>query len=240
VLNTFKGRDLGAASWVIGMSIKRDVSNKVIELSQQRKIESALTRFGQENARLSWIPPDATDGPVPDPHEKARAGKQKELAQIDNKEERDKIHEQLAHYDADAAPLTKEEHSKYMSTVGTVQYIAVVTRTDIAFAAASLARFISCLTKHLMKCAIRLLRYISTMRNLVLRYMCSDTENDRLQGYSDADFARCSTTSKSTSRIAIMFRGQPVYWRSKKQPIVTSSTTEAELVAINLCALQVQ
>jgi hypothetical protein len=37
-----------------------------------------------------------------------------------------------------------------------------------------------------------------------------------------------------------MFRGQPVYWRSKRQPIVTSSTTEAELVALNLCALQVQ
>jgi hypothetical protein len=28
--------------------------------------------------------------------------------------------------------------------------------------------------------------------------------------------------------IAILFRGQRVYWRSKRQPIVTSSTTEAE------------
>jgi hypothetical protein len=156
VLNTFKGRDLDAASWVLGMSINRDISNKVIELSQERMIESALARFGQENARLSWIPLDANDGPVPDPHEKARARKQRELAQIDNREERYTIHEQLAHYDADAVPLTKEEHSKHISIVGTVQYIAVVTRPDIAFAAASLARFMSCPTKHLMKCAIRL------------------------------------------------------------------------------------
>jgi hypothetical protein len=31
VLNTFKRRDLGAASWVLGMSIKGDLHNKVIE-----------------------------------------------------------------------------------------------------------------------------------------------------------------------------------------------------------------
>jgi hypothetical protein len=47
-------------------------------------------------------------------------------------------------------------------------------------------------------------------------------------------------SSKSTSGIAILFRGQPVHWRSKRQPIFSSSTTEAELVALNLCALQVQ
>jgi hypothetical protein len=35
---------------------------------------------------------------------KARARKQRELAQIDIREERDKKHEQLAHYDADAVP----------------------------------------------------------------------------------------------------------------------------------------
>jgi hypothetical protein len=77
-------------------------------------IESALTRFGQENARRSWIPLDANDGPVPDPHEKATARKQRGLAQIDNREGKDKVHEQIAHYDADATPLTKEENSKYM------------------------------------------------------------------------------------------------------------------------------
>jgi hypothetical protein len=70
--------------------------------------------------------------------------------------------------------------------------------------------------------------------------MCSGQDNVQLDGYSDADFAGCTKTSKSTSGIVIMFRGQPVYWRSKRQPIVTSSTTEAELVALNLCALQVQ
>jgi hypothetical protein len=240
ILASFKGRDLGEASWLLGMSVKRNMNDKIVELSQERMIENVLARFGQENARFSWLPLDATDGPTPDPHEKARTRKRRELAQTDNRDEMDKLNIQLAKYDADAMPLTKEEHSKYMSIVGTVQYIAVVTRPDIAFAAATLARFMSCPTRHLMNCAIRLLRYLSATRTLVLQYKCAGNDNPILHGYSDADFAGCSTTSKSTSGIAIMFRGQPVYWRSKRQPIVTSSTTEAELVALNLCALQVQ
>jgi hypothetical protein len=65
-------------------------------------------------------------------------------------------------------------------------------------------------------------------------------ERPQLQGFSDADFAGCSMTSRNTSGIAVTFLGQLVHWRSKSQPIVTSSTTEGEQVALNLCALQVQ
>jgi hypothetical protein len=240
ILDSYKGRDLGEASWVLGMSVKRDMDTKTIELSQERMIENALERFEQRSSRLSWVPLDCTDGPVADPHERAREKKKKLLSQTDDREEIEKLNKQLASYDKDAAPLSKEEHSKYMSIIGTVQYIAVVTRPDIAFAAASLARFMSCPTNHLMNCAIRLLRYLSATRAYVLRYSCGEKECPNLVAYSDADFAGCSMTSKSTSGIAILFRGQPVHWRSKRQPIVTSSTTEAELVALNLCALQVQ
>jgi hypothetical protein len=240
ILDSYKRRDLGEASWVLGMSVKRDMNTKTIELSQERMIENALDRFEQKSSRLSWVPLDCTDGPVADPHERAREKKKKLLSQTDDREEIEKLNKQLASYDKDAAPLSKEEDSKYMSIIGTVKYIAVVTRPDIAFAAASLARFMSCPANHLMNCAIRLLRYLSATHAYVLRYSCGDKECPNLVAYSDADFARCSMTSKSTSGIAILCRGQPVHWRSQRQPIVTSSTTEAELVALNLCALQVQ
>ena len=78
------------------------------------------------------------------------------------------LNKQLASYDKAATALSKEDHSKYMSIIGAIQYIAVVTRADIAFAAATLARFMSCPTYHLLSCAIRLLRYLSATRNLVL------------------------------------------------------------------------
>jgi hypothetical protein len=92
-----------------------------------------------------------------------------------------------------------------------------------------------------MNCANRLLRYLNITKHLVQRYNCSLVSGSAdIDAYSDADFAGRSKTSKSTSGIAILYKGQPVYWRLKRQPIVTSSTTEAELAALNLCALQVQ
>jgi hypothetical protein len=182
---------------------------------------------------------DPNEEVCPDPHQKARARVEKQLAETDNRDEVERLNAKMQRFDKDGTPLSKEEHSEYMSIVGTVQYIAVVTRPDIAYAASTLARFMSCPTEHLMNCARRLLRYLNTTKELVLRYDCSQTTEDAVDGYSDADFAGCSKTSKSTSGIVILYCGQPVYWRSKRQPIVTSSTTEAELVALNLCALQV-
>jgi hypothetical protein len=38
--------------------------------------------------------------------------------------------------------------------------------------------------------------------------------------------------------IHVYFKGSPAYWRSKRQPIVTMSSTEAELVALTELSLQ--
>jgi hypothetical protein len=241
VLNTFKGRDLGEATWVLGMSITRDMAAKTIELSQERMIENCVDRFGMQQQKSVWIPMDPTVEACSDPHDKARKRTERQCSETNDRVETERLNKKLASFDKDALPLSKAEHSEYMSIIGSVQYVAVVTRPDIAFAASTLARFMSCPTNHLMNCAKRLLRYLNTTKDLVLRYDCSQVSgNTGIHGYSDADFAGCSKTSKSTSGIAILYRGQPVFWRSKRQPIVTSSTTEAELVALNLCALQVQ
>jgi hypothetical protein len=216
VLGTFKGRDLGEATWVLGMSIRRDKDAKVIELSQERMIENCAERFGMQKQRAIWIPMDSCVEACADPHDKARKRIERQLSETSDSEERDRLNNKLQSFDKDAIPLSKAEHSEYMSIVGSVQYIAVVTRPGIAFAASTLARFMSCPTNHLMNCARRLLRYLNTTKDLVLRYDCSKTsENAGIHGYSDADFAGCSKTSKSTSGMVILYQGQPVFWRSK-------------------------
>jgi hypothetical protein len=238
VLGTFKGRDLGEASWLLGMSVKRDKGAKTIELSQERMIGNVLERYGIEKS--STLPMDPNTEVTPDPHEKARRRNEREISVTDDRTVLERLHAKAAMFDTDCESLSKDEHSRYMAIIGAVQYIAVVTRPDIAFAASALARYMSCPTKHLMRCAERLLRYLAATRTHVLRYDCSNVNDIAVSGYSDEDFAGCSKTSKSTSGVVILFCGQPVHWRSKRQPIVTSSTTEAELVALNLCALQVQ
>jgi len=63
-------------------------------------------------------------------------------------------------------------------------------------------------------------------------------ENKQLIAYTDSDYAGDLTDKKSTSDYVFMLSGGAVSWSSKKQPIVTLSTTEAEFVAAAACACQ--
>jgi hypothetical protein len=89
-----------------------------------------------------------------------------------------------------------------------------------------------------MQCAEKVLRYLAGTKSHRLTYTKSDSM--QLTGYSDADWANCEITRKSTSGIVICLNQSPIYWRSKRQPIVTMSSTEAELVALTDLALQVK
>ena len=57
-----------------------------------------------------------------------------------------------------------------------------------------------------------------------------------MRAYSDADFASCPWTAKSTSGIVIGVQtGEaffPLFWQSKKQSSVARSTSESESIAL--------
>jgi ethanolamine utilization protein EutA (predicted chaperonin) len=53
-----------------------------------------------------------------------------------------------------------------------------------------------------------------------------------LEGYSDANWANCRDTRRSTSGILVLLGNTPIIWKSKLQSTVALSTCEAELVAL--------
>lgn len=55
--------------------------------------------------------------------------------------------------------------------------------------------------------------------------------NPTLVRFSDADFANCSETRRSTTGFCMKFCGGPISWKCQRQAIVTLSTTEAEYVS---------
>lgn len=59
-----------------------------------------------------------------------------------------------------------------------------------------------------------------------------------LISYTDSGYAGDIDDSRSTSGYVFMLSGGAVAWASRKQPIVTLSTTEAEYVAAATCACQ--
>ena len=63
----------------------------------------------------------------------------------------------------------------------------------------------------------------------MLTYRRSD--NLEVIGYTDADFAGCVDSRKSTSGYIYTLAGGAISWKSSKQSLVTASTMQAEFVA---------
>lgn len=137
--------------------------------------------------------------------------------------------------------LVKEDGSasadgvRYRSMVGGLIYLTH-TRPDISFSVGVVSRFMHNPTKHHMGAAKRILRYISGTTEYGMWYDRKSTGN--LSGYSDSDWAGCYEDMKSTSGYLFCLGLSPVSWKSKKQPTVALSSTEAEYVAVCTAACQ--
>ena len=109
-------------------------------------------------------------------------------------------------------------------------FLAQSTRPDLVFAVHLLSRFSTGCTQVHCNSLKRVLRYLRGKTDLGIRY--SKTKNGKiLLGYSDADFARDAETRRSTTGYIYLLAGGPISWCSRRQAMVTLSTTEAEYVA---------
>ncbi|KAH9735937.1 hypothetical protein KPL71_017913 [Citrus sinensis] len=116
----------------------------------------------------------------------------------------------------------------FKSLVGSLRYLTC-TRPDILYAVGLVSRYMENPKTTHFKAAKRILRYIKGTINFGLLYSFS---NDyKLIGYSDSDWGGDVDDRKSTTGF-VFFMGDTAFtWMSKKQPIVTLSTCEAEYVA---------
>jgi hypothetical protein len=76
-------------------------------------------------------------------------------------------------------------------------------------------------------------RYLQATPTHGIRFSGSDSNNGKLLGYSDADWASDIETRRSTSGYVFMLNGGCISWRSKKQRTVALSSTEAEYMALS-------
>ncbi|KAK2986839.1 hypothetical protein RJ640_011064 [Escallonia rubra] len=89
--------------------------------------------------------------------------------------------------------------------------------------------------KHMLA-AKRIFRYLQGTRDFGLFYKKSKKLD--FFGFTDSDYAGDQDDRRSTSGYVFMLGTGAVSWSSKKQSIVTLSTTEAEFVAATACACQ--
>jgi hypothetical protein len=116
----------------------------------------------------------------------------------------------------------------FRKLVGSLIYLTV-TRPDIMYGVSLISRFMDTLKNSHWQAGKRLLRYIVETMNHGILY--STSNNLQLVGYTDSDFAGSIDDRKSISGYAFHLGTGVVAWASKKQPIVTISSAEAEYVA---------
>ena len=207
----FRTKDLGRARWALGMAIHQN--GKFIEIDQKKYLGDVLNRFETYHSKRKANPRT----PLP-------AG----LTLVKARDDEDT---------SEAAALP------YRELIGSLMYLAVGSRPDIAFDVSMLSRFVSKHNLLLWKAALHVLRYRRGRLNVSIRFdkrtraVRKVTEDLRALletgffGYVDSDFATDPSTSRSISGQIFMMNGGPVSWRSKQQPLVTTSTSHAEYVA---------
>lgn len=123
----------------------------------------------------------------------------------------------------------------YRSLIGSLIY-ATITRPDVAAIVSQLSRYLSCPQKAHWKAAVKVLRYLKSTKSKSLIYQPKAKPGQELLVYTDSTWNSDKDTSRSRSGYAVTFCECFICWKTKLQPMVTLSSTEAEYVALNEAA----
>ena len=134
---------------------------------------------------------------------------------------------------AEQSPKTTAEVAEmrnvpYREAVGSLQYASLGTRPDITYAVSVLSRFLEKPGRAHWEACKRVFRYLAGTKSLRLTY---GGEQRDLVGFTDAD-GSMHDDRRAISGYAFLIDGAAVSWASKKQEIISLSTTESEYVAI--------
>jgi len=135
-------------------------------------------------------------------------------------------------------PVDEETHALYRRMVGKLQWV-VVLRPDLAYTVKELARSLTQPTrkdmhrlKHCVKYIKGTLHYRTTLQPQVILSSTGDTTFD-VHVHTDANWAGCAYTRKSTTGVLVQFLCTCVNFSSKTQTIHAMSSAESELYAMN-------
>lgn len=126
-------------------------------------------------------------------------------------------------------PAEEKSNFPYQRLIGSLMYLSVFTRPDIAFAVSYLSQFNnSHSTSHWVQ-AKRVLRYLKGTKKLCLSYRKGQRV---LLGYTDADWGGDHTDRRSFTGYLFTLGQSAVSWEARKQRTVALSSTEAEYMAL--------
>ncbi|CAL8156633.1 unnamed protein product [Prunus armeniaca] len=116
----------------------------------------------------------------------------------------------------------KVDATQFKQLVGSLMYLTA-TRPDLMYSVCLISRYMADPTEEHLLAAKRVLRYLKGTLELGVFYAREGAIE--LFAYTDSDYAGDYDDRKSTSGYVFKLSGGAVAWASKKQPVVTLSTT---------------
>ena len=129
----------------------------------------------------------------------------------------------------DDRPLSEEQSSRYRSLAARLNYLSQ-DRMDIMYSVKELCRCMSSPTEHAWTKLVRVAKYLKNNPRLVMKFAFQNA-TDVIEAFSDANWAGCHQTRRSTSG-GVLMRGSHLLkaW-SKTQSLVALSSAESEFYA---------
>lgn len=214
--NEFEMTENNNPTSFLNIEIKR--TEEYLALKQEKYVKTILKNFGMENAKSLSTP------------------------MVENPS-KDEVFDNLT-YNSKFDNLTNKSiyDSKpkfpYRECIGSLLYLTNKTRPDIQYAVNICSRRLENPNLEDILNAKRILRYLVDKKNEGICYL-RNSNYKQLEAFCDSDFAGDKNTRKSTTGFVIFYCGGPIAWTSRKQPIVSLSSTEAEYIAAADCTKEI-
>ena len=198
----FDMKELGEANKILGMEIIRDRSRKILRVSQSGYVSKILNNFRIDNGKSVQMPLGG--------------------------------HFKLSLKDCPVRDCDVERMSKvpYSNAVGSLMYLMVCTRPDIAYAVSVVSRYLANPGKNHWEAVKWILKYLRGTANVGLVFGTNHGNHVDVTGFVDSDYAKDPDKGRSITGYAFLVQGCVVSWKATLQHVVALSTTEAEYMAL--------
>ena len=220
-------KDLGEPTWLLGMTVC--VAKGSVHLSQRTLVERALEVFGLQAAHQAKTPLDVASNSRTERERRHDDDPASELSDEDvppahnacamgGCEVRDR-----AGGGNSSLCLGNDDISLYRKMVGTLNYLACMTRPDIAYAVHVLAKHMCSPSAHYMEQARRVFRYLKGTAGHGLLFAAGaglEAGSFQVRAVSDSAFADGVTSGYCTYGYVLYLGRTVVHWVSRRQTAV--------------------